>query len=1116
MSFFYLRIPAFFLLFSSFSLLLAPCQAQSYALPGPGGSGAFGTSVMVLANGNYVISDPSWDGSASDAGAVYLYDGGSHALISALTGSSPGDQVGSGGIFPLANGNFVVASPRWDNGGSANAGAATWVSGSAGLNASVSAANSLVGTAENDEVGRDVYALSNGNCLILSPGWSNAGTANAGAVSWMNGLTGGSGTVSAANSLVGSSLGDQVGSGGIFELSNGNYVVSSPEWDNGGDADAGAATWGNGAAGLSGAISAANSLVGSQAGDQVSNFGIYPLSNGNYVVSSPDWDNGTILNAGAATWGSGTAGVSGAASAGNSLVGASDEDAIGSYGISPLTNGNYVVASPFWDNGGTLDVGAATWANGTTGLTGAVSVANSLTGSQADDQVSLGGIFALTNGNYVVCSPFWDNGGTLDVGAATWANGSTGLSGAVSGSNSLRGSQVGDEVGSFGVTALSNGNYVVSSPYWDNGGTADAGAATWANGSSGIAGAVSAANSFTSTQVGSEIGSGGIVALTNGNYVVSSPFRDRGAAIDAGAVTWCDGSAGRIGNIANNNSLTGNKSDNLVGIGGIVPLSNGNYVVLSPFWGNGALVSAGALTWRDGSAANGNATVSATTSLVGSSSDDLLGIGGVEALSNGNYVAISPFWDNGLSFDAGALTWVNGAAGLSGALSASNSLVGGSTGDYLGLGGIRSFADGNFFVSSPDWDNGGSSDAGAVAWGNGSLRFAGAVGSCNSSLGASADGGGTQSGGYNPFYGYFLAGQPADNQVLRFEPLGQALVTADAALSLSLAGANPVPFVLPASCELICALQAGGASPVSGTVGTEVWIEAAQPADFVKRHYEVAPSVNPASATGTLTLYFTQAEFNDYNAVSASPLPSGPGDAAGIASLRILRYAGSSSDGSGLPASYSGGSSLLDPADGDIRWNAEAARWEVKVPLAGAGGFFAQAAAVAFPVELLSFSGQAEDGIHQLEWTTAVEVNTAGFFVERGADGQHFEALGFVAGSGNSSQPLDYAFPDAEPLRGPNYYRLRIRDLGGAESYSRILTLRFEPGSQARIYPNPASTFLRVSMPAAEAPYELRNALGQLLREGEVASGGSIDIGSLPPGMYYLRLGQERKSFVKE
>ena len=60
-------------------------------------------------------------------------------------------------------------------------------------------------------------------------------------------------------------------------------------------------TWGSGTAGVSGAVSAANSLVGSHAGDFVGG-GVTALTNGNYVVGSPNWNG----NEGSVTWVSGT------------------------------------------------------------------------------------------------------------------------------------------------------------------------------------------------------------------------------------------------------------------------------------------------------------------------------------------------------------------------------------------------------------------------------------------------------------------------------------------------------------------------------------------------------------------------------------------------------------------------------------------------------------------------------------------------------------------------------------------------------------------------------------------------------------------------------------------
>ena len=125
-----------------------------------------------------------------------------------------------------------------------------------------------------------------------------------------------------------------------------------------------------------------------------------------------------------------------------------------------------MVSSPYWDNGETADVGAVTWGSGSSGISGAVSESNSLVGSQVSDAISIGsGVTALSNGNYVVVSDLWDNEDIPDAGAATWGSGSGGTTGAVSVTNSLVGSHIGDQVGSGSVTTLSNGNYVVRSPF---------------------------------------------------------------------------------------------------------------------------------------------------------------------------------------------------------------------------------------------------------------------------------------------------------------------------------------------------------------------------------------------------------------------------------------------------------------------------------------------------------------------------------------------------------------------------------------------------------------------------------------------------------------------------
>jgi autotransporter-associated beta strand protein len=739
------------------NITIAGLSFTEFVDPHPAAGNKFGSSVVALSTGNVIITSPYDDLGATDAGAVYLFNGATGALVSTLRGSHAYDNVGyvsSGSpVITLSNGNYLVASPSWHNGTAANAGAVTWGSGTVGASGVVSSTNSLVGSVANDYVGYvsasskvGVTLLANGNYLVSSPTCDNGSATDAGAVTWGSGTTGVSGVVSSANSLVGSHSNDQVGYAStgtkVTVLSNGNYVVCSPLWDNGSVTDAGAATWGSGTAGRSGLITSVNSLVGSTANDQVGSDGVTALTNGNYVVISHTWSNGAAVAAGAATWGNGTVGTNGVVSNANSLVGTTSQDYVGLSGVIPLTNGNYVVGSWYWHYNGTVEAsGAATWGNGAIGVKGSISSANSLIGTDGHDQVGYA-LTPLTNGNYLVRSYAWN-----DLrGAITWGNGAGGVSGLVSSANSLVGSQINDNVGGGETTALANGNYVVCSPVWANGTAEQAGAVTWGSGTAPISGVISNANSLVGTASGDRVGlvpnlygSRIVVVLANGNYLVRSPSWHNGAASNAGAVTWGSGAAGICGVVSSANSLVGSAANDNVGDSptSVIALPNGNYVVSSFNWDNGAAVNAGAVTWGNGSAGV-SGTISAANSLVGSAANDVVGGSSLIVLSNGNYVVNSYSWDNGAVVNVGAVTWANGTTGITGVVSSANSLIGSTASDQVGYGGVTALSNGNYVVCSYNWDNGATINAGAVTWGNGATDISGVVSSSNSFIGAQA------------------------------------------------------------------------------------------------------------------------------------------------------------------------------------------------------------------------------------------------------------------------------------------------------------------------------------------------------------------------------------------
>ena len=723
------------------------------------------TKITILSNGNFVINDSSWNGGL---GAVIWGSGttgvsGTISASNSLVGSNAGDNVGGivneygnfttliDGVTALSNGNYVVDSPNWNN----SRGAVTFGNGITGVSGVVGSSNSLVGSNAGDQVGSNdistqsngIKALSNGNYIVASAWWNHY----TGAVTFGSGVNGVSGVVGSSNSLVGSRSDDWVGSSGITTLSNGNYVVDSYKWNN----FAGAVTFGNGVTGVSGTISSSNSLVGSNAGDNVGFNYVTVLSNGNYVVSSPNWNN----SRGAVTFGNGVTGVSGTISASNSLVGSNAGDNVGGIvneygnfttlidGVTALSNGNYVVDSPTWNN----SRGAVTFGNGVSGVTGVVGPGNSLVGIQegnysgdiySGDRLGSEGVRALSNGNYVVVSSKWNN----SRGAVTFGNGVTGVSGAISSSNSLVGSHDYDNVGGgfydsllgFGIgaiTVLSNGNYVVDSPNWDN----SAGAVTFGNGVTGVTGVVGSSNSLVGSHKGDSLGSylddfgdqrSGMTVLSNGNYVVDSPDWNN----SIGAVTFGNGVTGVTGVVGSSNSLVGSHDKDAVGFHGVEALSNGSYVVNSSDWNS----STGAVTF--GSDVNGvTGVVGPSNSLVGSHDNDQVGSAGVTDLGNGNYLVRSNLWYG----ERGAVTFVNGATGMTGVVESSNSLVGSNAGDQVGndysyhtsyWNGVTVLNNHNYVVGIPTWDGG----IGAVTFGSGATGVSGVVSAGNSLVGKNA------------------------------------------------------------------------------------------------------------------------------------------------------------------------------------------------------------------------------------------------------------------------------------------------------------------------------------------------------------------------------------------
>ena len=252
------------------------------------------------------------------------------------------------------------------------------------------------------------------------------------------------------------------------------------------------------------------------------------------------------------------------------------------------------------------------------------------------------------------------------------------------------------------------------------------------------------------------------------------------------------------------------------------------------------------------------------------------------------------------------------------------------------------------------------------------------------------------------------------------------------------------------ACNRIAYILPSGGTPITGSVTTCVTLHAtpqyfnAEP--YVQRHYDIEPVTSPATATATVTLYFTNQEFINYN--SANPVwPALPVTAAdpNRANVRITQFHGTPAGGlpTNTPANYSGSSELINPGLANVDWNVANSYWEVTIPVTGFSGFYAHSTIfnTPLPITINYITGQKQGSNHLLNWkVTCNSTPSATMNLERSSDGRNFIPVNSItADAVRCQQPFNYT--DANPLKGLNYYRLKVADADGKITYSSTVAL---------------------------------------------------------------------------
>lgn len=328
-----------------------------------------------------------------------------------------------------------------------------------------------------------------------------------------------------------------------------------------------------------------------------------------------------------------------------------------------------------------------------------------------------------------------------------------------------------------------------------------------------------------------------------------------------------------------------------------------------------------------------------------------------------------------------------------------------------------------------------------------------------------------------------------------------------------------------ASCNLIATVNDGAGGNILGNVTSTVNVDATvqvyntQP--YTRRWYDIVPTSNGAAI---VTLYQTQADFDDYNVYAGASLPTwpllptGPLDLAGIANVRISKISGG---GLGV-----GTATTITPTS--VVWSgAPDNRWAITFPVTGFSLFYTHAANpnnAALPVTITEFSGEVANTTNLIHWTSAQEHNSQYYTLEYSTDGDRFSSIGTIpslAQNGESDIELNYAYIHNNPAIGNNYYRLQQTDMDGKQvlAANTINLIRANSGAQICLYPNPASdqiTLVYSNTKTAKVQMQVLDMGGRVMMQKEYncAAGRNefkTDLSTLATGVYQVRIAENAK-----
>ena len=167
------------------------------------------------------------------------------------------------------------------------------------------------------------------------------------------------------------------------------------------------------------------------------------------------------------------------------------------------------------------------------------------------------------------------------------------------------------------------------------------------------------------------------------------------------------------------------------------------------------------------------------------------------------------------------------------------------------------------------------------------------------------------------------------------------------------------------------------------------------------------------------------------------------------------------------------------------------------------------------PVQLISFTAIKQQGTVSLQWKTTDEVNFSSFELQKSKDGINYSGIATVKAHNMPGVHI-YQKDDLSPFAGVNYYRLKMVDVDEQFKFSNTLQLTFSSNRGITIFPNPASSKIKIVSSKKIMSVEITDISGKLVKRMPVNSDNSYLVNDLKRGVYFIKVTDEEKTNISK